>query len=65
MKIETQGHYKVKGQGQISDFRPKMVKIPKFDLDLWPWNDLEGKFSFTGNEISLIPNHRWDMTEIW
>ncbi len=46
-------------------FRPKIAKIPKFDLDLWPWNDLEVKFSFNGNEINLIPNHRLDMTEIF
>ena len=45
--------------------RPKIVKILKFDLDLWPWNDSEGDFSLIGNEISLICNHRWDKTEMW
>ena len=37
----------------------------KFDLDLWPWNDLEGEPSLAGTEISLIPNNRWDMMEMW
>ena len=37
----------------------------KFDLDLWPWNNLEGELSLAGTEISLIPNNRWDMLEMW
>ena len=33
----------------------------KFNLDLWPWNDLEGESSLGGKEISPIPNKRWDV----
>ena len=126
MKIETQGHYKAKGQGQILEFKPfwlQMVKIckltltfgldmtfrmnchwlrnryqwylntdqiwlkynetmrfsgrncanftpqndrnSKLDIDLWPWNDLEGEFSVAVQEVSLIPKHRSDMTKMY
>ena len=36
----------------------------KFDLDIWPWNDLEDDSLLAGTEISLIANNRWDMMEM-
>ena len=43
-------------------FSKKMVKNLKSDLHLWPWNDIEGGFSFAGKELPLIYVTR---DEIW
>ena len=45
--------------------KPSNLKIPKFDLDLWPWNGLDGEFSVAAKEVLLIPKHRWDMTKMY
>ena len=34
------------------------------DLDLWPWNDIYLRFVFAHQQILLIPNDRWDITEM-
>ena len=48
-----------------AQFRPKIVKILKFDPDLWPLNDLDSDFSLGGEEnfISLRPHERCDISE--
>ena len=36
-----------------------MVKILSFELDLWPWNDLESEFSLPGKLIQMRYDRIW------
>ena len=45
-------------------FCAEIIQNPTCDLDLWPWNDLYLRFVFFHQKILLIPNDRWDITEM-